>query len=53
MIPEHKKEVDFYQYCTQCEYRGLSEDESPCVICLDHNFNIDSHKPIKFKQIDE
>ena len=53
MVSEHKKETDFYQYCTQCKWRSNSEDEDPCCLCMDFPYNIDSHKPVMFEQIDE
>lgn len=47
-----EKEVYFDQYCLKCEF--INDDESnvdsPCYECLESPSNIDSHKPINFKE---
>lgn len=49
-----EKIVNYELYCHNCEH--FEEDESdpkcPCWDCLDEPFNIDSHKPINFKEKD-
>lgn len=45
-----EKEVRFDIYCEKCEYYPLSESDSPCWECLDEPLNIDSHKPLHFKE---
>ena len=44
------KEVYFDQYCKTCEYAKQKEDESPCDDCLNEPVNIDSHKPMYWKE---
>ena len=47
------KEVDFEQYCKQCKYAGLKENEDPCWDCLTEGVNENSHKPVYFKEAKE
>ena len=46
------KEVDFHKYCPKCEH--FKEDEfdakSICYDCLAEGHNVDSHKPVSFKE---
>ena len=48
------KEVLFQKYCPKCEHWEVDEDhmgpKDPCWDCLDMPYNIDSHKPINFKE---
>lgn len=44
----HEKIVDF-RYCKFCEHKNVSDQEEPCVDCLDYAGNIDSRRPIHFK----
>ena len=44
------KEVYFHQYCNTCQYHDVKENEEPCHSCLAEPFNVDSHKPIKWKE---
>lgn len=50
------KEVFFQKYCPKCEHWEVDEDhmgpKDPCWDCLDTPYNIDSHKPINFKEAD-
>lgn len=50
----HTKEVYYDKWCPKCEYRKLEEKdfkpEDPCWDCLTQGFNIDSHKPVCFKE---
>lgn len=45
-----EKEVSFYDYCPQCKYYDVSGAEEPCDECLSNPSNIDSHKPVNFKE---
>lgn len=45
-----EKEVFYYQYCSDCMYWPLNEDDEPCDECLAHPFNENSHKPVNFKE---
>ena len=44
------KLVDFDKYCPDCKYPTTAEIEDPCNECLTNPANIDSHKPINFKE---
>ena len=44
------KEVRFDQYCSSCEYRDMSEKDDPCDECLSEPVNLQSVKPIKYKE---
>lgn len=48
------KEVFFHEYCPKCEYGDVDEEhmnpDDPCWDCLHEPLNIDSHKPINFKE---
>lgn len=46
------KEVRFDIYCKQCRYYNKSEAEDPCWDCLNEGQNYDSHKPIRFAEMD-
>lgn len=45
-----EKEVFFFQWCTKCKYDKQPEDEDPCWDCLNEPMNIESHKPVHFKE---
>lgn len=49
------KEVYFYQYCSKCENIDVSESdpEGACWECLESPTNVDSHKPVNFKEASE
>ena len=44
------KEVYFNEYCIKCEYLNYPEEAEPCCYCLNKPYNLNSHKPIKFKE---
>lgn len=44
------KEVYFGEYCKTCKYAEQKEDEKPCDACLNEPVNIDSHKPVHWKE---
>lgn len=44
------KEVLFNEWCCKCKYFKVQEKDDPCCDCLDEPFNIDSHKPVYFKE---
>jgi len=48
------REVRFDEWCSKCEYSDITEDnmnpKDPCWDCLHEPMNIDSHKPINFKE---
>lgn len=45
-----EKEVYFHVWCPKCEYDKTPENEDPCWDCLNEPVNIESHKPVKFKE---
>jgi hypothetical protein len=49
------KEVFFDVYCPQCAHKGISESdpEGACWDCLESPVNVDSHKPVNFKEASE
>lgn len=44
------KEVYFDKYCPKCENRTKTESDDPCWDCLNEPSNVESHKPIFFKE---
>ena len=48
-----KKEVLFGEFCPGCEFAEKLENEEPCNECLEQAWNIDSHKPINWKEMTE
>lgn len=52
MLENNKKEVFFEIYCPQCKNEDTEETKDPCNECLAFGWNIDSHKPIHFKEKD-
>ena len=44
------KEVDFEKYCKICKFEKLTEREEPCDSCLATGVNVDSHKPVCWKE---
>lgn len=44
------KEVYFHQYCRTCEYCTQMEELEPCSECLKNPVNLNSHKPVKWKE---
>lgn len=45
-----KKEVFFELYCDKCEYADTNETSDPCNDCLAYPYNINSHKPVHYKE---
>lgn len=44
------KEVYFDKFCPKCEHRDLRESDDPCFDCLDEPTNLNSHKPVNYKE---
>lgn len=44
------KEVFYDIYCKKCKYYELEPYKSPCNECLAEPYNMDSHKPVNFKE---
>lgn len=49
-MDDNYREVDFEKYCKTCEHRDLTELDDPCFDCLDEPTNLNSHKPVKYKE---
>ena len=47
------KEVFFHEYCPKCKHKDTVETDDPCNECLDNGANLDSHKPVNFKEADK
>jgi len=50
MQPSEQKEVYFDLYCDMCEHRDKKDTDEPCDDCLAEPVNLNSHKPVKFKE---
>lgn len=48
-IVDYEKEVYFSEYCERCAYFKNGENEDPCDDCLNHPYNDDSHKPVRWE----
>lgn len=46
------KEVYYDEFCKKCKFEEREEDEDPCWYCLDEPMNINSHKPLEFREKD-
>lgn len=44
------KEVRFDLFCPTCEYRDREERMDPCNECLETGMNIESSKPVMYKE---
>ena len=44
-----EKIVEFDKYCPTCKSKDVPNGEEPCEECLCNPTNIDSHKPINYK----
>ena len=53
MYESKYKIVEFEKYCPSCKYLNEPEDEEPCNECLTEASNLDSHKPINYKEDEE
>ena len=52
MEQSHEKIVRF-ELCNYCEHKNRPEYEEPCSDCLDNPVNVDSVRPIHFKDTGE
>ena len=49
-MPENSHEhIVNFVYCRFCEYRETREEDEPCADCLENSVNVDSRRPIHFK----
>ena len=49
-MEDHTKEVRCDLYCKDCEHYKDDESTDPCNECLNEPSNINSHKPVYFKE---
>lgn len=47
---DHRKLVNFFEWCKKCRYTKTNPEEYPCTECVSHPVNIDSHKPVKWEE---
>ena len=45
------KEVYFSGYCQSCEHKSVSESDEPCNECLAQGYNLNSHRPVYYKEV--
>ena len=50
MDQQAEKEVYFHEYCKKCEHKKLSETDSPCDECLAEATNLNTHRPVRYKE---
>lgn len=48
-MDDHYKEV-YFEYCKSCVHSDTLESEDPCFECLDEPVNVESHKPVNWKE---
>lgn len=49
-MEDHNKIVDFNLYCPLCKYKKLTEEKTPCDECLAKPVNLNTHRPVYFKE---
>lgn len=49
-MEDQYKEVYFDQYCKKCAHKDEDEASNACDECLANPANINSHKPVNFKE---
>ena len=49
-MEDQYKEVYFNEYCEKCKNKDVQEDKDPCNECLTNPVNVNSHKPVNFKE---
>jgi len=47
---DNEHEVRFDIYCQDCMYKDKPENEDPCWDCLVETVNMNSRKPVYFKE---
>lgn len=45
----NREKIVSFQFCRFCEHKNKLESDEPCCDCLDYPSNIDSRRPIHFK----
>lgn len=49
-MEDQYKIVLFDLWCPKCKYRDKKEEQEPCNECLEQPVNLDSTKPINWKE---
>lgn len=47
------KIVDFARYCERCKYWYTKPEDEPCNECLTNPTNVNSQKPVNYKQAED
>ena len=42
--------VDFKNFCSKCKYSSYPEKADPCNECLEVGANVETRKPVNFKE---
>jgi hypothetical protein len=50
MNADREKFVNFRLYCPKCEHYEVAQDAEPCNECLHYPTNVESEKPVKYKE---
>lgn len=50
MIEDTEMEVRFDIYCATCGHKDIPEEKDPCHECLAFPSNINSRKPVNYKE---
>ena len=45
-----EKIVEFDKYCKTCQFKDLKEHEDPCHDCLNNPVNVNSKRPVNYKE---
>ena len=49
-MEDNLKEVYFSPYCSKCQFKDVAEDKEPCFTCLENPVNVNSHRPVNYKE---
>ncbi len=44
-----KDKIVRFELCKFCEHKNKPESDEPCCDCLDHSSNVNSQRPVHFK----
>lgn len=47
---QKEKIIEFEKWCKKCVYFSKHEEDEPCCDCLEEPVNMNSHKPVMFKE---
>lgn len=49
-MEQKEKLVEFEKWCPVCAFKDEPEENEPCCDCLEEPVNMNSHKPVMFKE---